>query len=190
MFIFIKPEGIVKIGEKLKRLRQANSLTQEELANRAYLTKGFISQLENEQTSPSIATLKDILDVLGVSLADFFREVSEERIVYPQSARVTTSNSTPECRIEVLVPDAQNRRMDPVLVTIGAGGELPTQAPHEGEEFGLVLKGSINLKVGNLVYKVKQNECFYFRSDREHAVINPGTQEARIFWVVTPPIFA
>ena len=55
----------LKIGEKLRRLRSSNSLTQEELANRAFLTKGFISQLERDQTSPSIATLKDILDVLG-----------------------------------------------------------------------------------------------------------------------------
>ncbi len=112
----------MNIGEKLKRLRQANSLTQEELANRAYLTKGFISQLERDKTSPSIATLKDILDVLGVSLADFFQDQAPARVVYPHSARITTSNSTPDCRVEVLVPDAQNRMMDPVLVTIGGGG--------------------------------------------------------------------
>jgi transcriptional regulator with XRE-family HTH domain len=179
----------VKIGEKLKRLRQANSLTQEELANRANLTKGFISQLERDQTSPSIATLKDILDILGVSLADFFRDPKAERVVYPQSARIITSNSTPGCQVEVLVPDAQGRRMDPVLVTMRVNEELPPQPPHEGEEFGLVLKGAIQLKLDNLAYKVKQHECFYFRSDQEHTVSNLGKQEARIIWVVTPPIF-
>lgn len=180
----------MKIGEKLKRLRRANSLTQEELANRAYLTKGFISQLERDLTSPSIATLKDILDILGVSLADFFRDQVEERVVYPQGARIITSNSTPACRIEVLVPDAQNRRMDPVLVTMGVGGQLQPQRPHEGEEFGLVLKGTVSLVLDNLAYKVRQHECFYFRSDREHALANVGKQEARILWVVTPPIFS
>jgi DNA-binding XRE family transcriptional regulator len=179
----------VNIGEKLKRLRQANSLTQEELANRAYLTKGFISQLERDQTSPSIATLKDILDVLGVSLADFFQDQAPARVVYPANARITTSNSTPACRVEVLVPDAQNRMMDPVLLTIGGGGELPVQEPHEGEEFGIVLKGTVQLRLDNRTFKVKQHECFYFRSNLEHAVVNPGKQEARILWVVTPPIF-
>ncbi len=179
----------MKIGEKLKRLRQANSLTQEELANRAYLTKGFISQLERDQTSPSIATLKDILDVLGVSLADFFRDQSPTKVVYPVQARIVTSNSTPACRVEVLVPDAQNRMMDPVLVTMAAGAELPWQEPHEGEEFGIVLKGSIQLKIDNRTFKVKQQECFYFRSNAQHTVVNPGRQEARILWVVTPPIF-
>ena len=179
----------MKIGEKLKRLRQANSLTQEELANRANLTKGFISQLERDQTSPSIATLRDILDIFGVSLADFFRDISEERVVYPQSARIVTSNSTAGCQVEVLVPDAQGRMMDPVLVTIAAGESLPRQAPHEGEEFGIVLKGTVNLLLDNLAHKVRQNECFYFSSDREHLITNIGKQEARIFWVVTPPIF-
>ena len=178
----------MKIGEKLKRLRQANSLTQEELANRAYLTKGFISQLERDQTSPSIATLKDILDVLGVPLR-FFRDQPQGRVVYPHSARITTSNSTPDCRVEVLVPDAQNRMMDPVLVTMGSGAELPAQEPHEGEEFGIVLKGTVNLRLDNRTFKVKQHECFYFRSNLEHAVVNPGKQEVRILWVVTPPIF-
>lgn len=179
----------MKIGEKLKRLRQANSLTQEELANRAYLTKGFISQLERDQTSPSIATLKDILDVLGVSLADFFKDHAPTKIVYPVNARITTSNSTSACRVEVLVPDAQNRMMDPVLVTLASGAALPPQEPHEGEEFGIVLKGAIQLRVDNRTFKVKQQECFYFRSSVQHAVVNAGKQEARILWVVTPPIF-
>jgi DNA-binding XRE family transcriptional regulator len=64
----------VKIGEKLRKLRMSNSLTQEELASRADLTKGYISQLENDATSPSISTLKDLLDVLGVSMSEFFAE--------------------------------------------------------------------------------------------------------------------
>ena len=58
----------MEIGLKIKQLRLKNSLTQEELADRCELTKGYISQLENDLTSPSIATLKDILTALGVGL--------------------------------------------------------------------------------------------------------------------------
>jgi len=77
----------LKIGERLKRLRIINSLTQEELASRADLTKGFISQLENDATSPSIATLKDILDVFGVSMQEFFSDTTDaEDIVYGKDA--------------------------------------------------------------------------------------------------------
>ena len=69
-----KERLFMDIGSKLKRLRVLAGLTQEELADRAELSKGFISQLENNITSPSIATLLDILQCLGVQIKDFFDE--------------------------------------------------------------------------------------------------------------------
>ena len=62
------------IGHKIKQLRVQNGLTLEELASRSELTKGFLSQLERNLTSPSISTLEDILEALGSSLSDFFME--------------------------------------------------------------------------------------------------------------------
>jgi transcriptional regulator with XRE-family HTH domain len=70
------------LGDKIKELRLQCDLTQEELANRCELTKGYISQLENDLTSPSIATLIDILSALGTTLKDFFSEEEEKKIVY------------------------------------------------------------------------------------------------------------
>ena len=70
------------IGEKIKRMRIEKQLTQEELANRCELSKGFISQLENNLTSPSIATLIDILEILGTNLREFFNEIVDERICF------------------------------------------------------------------------------------------------------------
>ena len=129
----------MKIGERLKRLRMINSLTQEELASRADLTKGYISQLENDATSPSIATLKDILDVVGVSMQEFFSETTDEDIVFGKDARVQATDDDDKFRVELLVPGAQNREMDPVIVTLDPGGEMDEQPFHEGEEFGFVL---------------------------------------------------
>lgn len=71
--------NVMEIGNKIKQLRLQCDLTQEELANRCELTKGYISQLENELTSPSIATLMDILSALGTNLKDFFSEEPEEK---------------------------------------------------------------------------------------------------------------
>ena len=73
------------IGEKIKNLRLYCNLTQEELADRCELTKGYISQLENDLTSPSIATLIDILSALGTSLKEFFAEEEEKKIVFSES---------------------------------------------------------------------------------------------------------
>ena len=64
----------MELGEKIKELRNKQGLTQEELADRAELSKGFISQLERDMTSPSIATLEDLLQGLGTTLGEFFNE--------------------------------------------------------------------------------------------------------------------
>jgi len=70
------------IGKKLKNLRIRNDLTLEELASRSELTKGFLSQVERNLTSPSISTLEDLLEALGTNLAEFFQSEEEEKIVF------------------------------------------------------------------------------------------------------------
>ena len=80
----------MNIGSKIKRLRIANQLTLEELANRSELTKGFLSQVERNLTSPSITTLEDILEALGTTLHDFFSETQEEQIVFKK--QINTSD--------------------------------------------------------------------------------------------------
>ena len=72
----------MNIGQKVRELRIAKNLTQEELADRSELSKGFISQLERDLTSPSIATLVDILQCLGTNLNEFFSDDEEEQIVF------------------------------------------------------------------------------------------------------------
>ncbi len=187
---FPNPEDCLKIGERLKRLRMINSLTQEELASRADLTKGFISQLENDATSPSIATLKDILDVFGVSMQEFFSETADaESVVYGKDVRVQATDDDDRIKVELLVPGAQNREMDPVLVTLEPGEEMEEQPFHEGEEFGFVLLGKIQLRLDDRLHTVKKDECFYFSSDKRHSVKNIGKGQAKILWVVTPPTF-
>ena len=70
----------MKIGEKLKSLRQEKLLTQNELADRCELSKGFISQLERDLTSPSLSTLEDILEVLGTNIRDFFGKFLQSKL--------------------------------------------------------------------------------------------------------------
>ena len=74
------------IGHRIKELRIQKNLTQEELADRCELTKGFISQVERDHTSPSIATLMDILQCLGTDLSSFFTyETNDDQIVFHQN---------------------------------------------------------------------------------------------------------
>ena len=178
----------MKIGENLKRIRVANSLTQQELADRCELTKGYISQLERDLTSPSIATLTDILECLGTDLGSFFNEAVDSKIVFKQED-VFVKESDDNYIINWIVPNAQKNKMEPILVELGSHSKIKPDEPHEGEEFGYVLSGSILLNYGNQVYKVKKGESFYIKANKTHYIENASKTLARVLWVSTPPNF-
>ncbi len=177
------------IGGKIKRLRMRLSLTQEELAARTELSKGFISQLERNQTSPSIATLTDILEALGTDLAEFFSERGEEKLVFTAEDVFTKEEPGSGYSISWLVPNAQKNQLEPILVTLAPGGATAEDDPHEGEEFGYVLCGSITLYIGDTKHRVRRGESFCIKPTAPHYVKNAAKSEARLLWIATPPSF-
>ncbi|MBC8590859.1 helix-turn-helix domain-containing protein [Wansuia hejianensis] len=179
----------MNIGDKIRRLRIKNSLTQEELADRCELTKGFISQVERDLTSPSIATLVDILEGLGTNLKDFFNETTEEKIVFTKEDAFETDNEELKYILKWIIPNAQKNQMEPILIELESGGNTKEDFPHEGEEFGYVINGSIYLHLGKEKHKVKKDECFYFKANSNHYISNAGKTKARVIWVSTPPSF-
>ena len=106
----------MELGAKLKDMRQQKNLTQEELADRCELTKGYISQLENDLTSPSIATLVDLLNALGGNLSDFFHEDEEEKLVFSESEYIEKQSDG--MKFKWVIPNAQKNMMEPVLVEL------------------------------------------------------------------------
>ena len=177
----------MELGIKIKRLRLQNNLTQEELADRCELTKGYISQLENELTSPSIQTLEDILNALGTTFAEFFRDEKEEKIVFTDSDFI--EKIAEGHKIEWLVPNAQKNEMEPIRVTIDPHTSLSEDMPHEGEEFGYVISGRVHLHLGNNTQIVKKGEAFYFSAGKMHKLENRTAEEAVVLWVASPPTF-
>lgn len=175
------------IGSKLKELRVLKGLTQEELADRAELSKGFISQLERDLTSPSIATLMDILQCLGTTIGDFFTEAPEEQIVFSKNDYFEKIDGDLQNTIKWIIPNAQKNMMEPILLTMEAGGSTYPDNPHEGEEFGYVLSGSISIHLGNKTYKAKKGESFYFAADKKHYLTSKSG--AALIWVSSPPSF-
>lgn len=180
----------MQIGAKVRRLRTQRGLTMEELADRCELSKGFISLLERDLTSPSIATLSDILECLGSDLQSFFDESAEEKICYTADDMFIKEDAEGLCGfIKWLVPNAQKNKMEPILVQMEPGGETYPDDPHEGEEFGFVLAGTISLMLGERKIKVRRDESFCFKPDQTHYIVNAGKTTARVLWVSTPPSF-
>lgn len=178
------------IGKRMKELRIQYGLTQQELADRAELTKGFISQLERNQNSPSIGTLLDIIQCLGTTPAEFFTDEEPEQIVFKEEDYFEKIDDMKHTSIEWIIPNAQRNAMEPVRMTLHAGGRSEFYEPHEGEEdFGYVLKGTVKVNYGGRTLTVHAGESFYFRAGKRHYLENTSNRDAVVIWVTTPPSF-
>ncbi|MDE7263551.1 MAG: XRE family transcriptional regulator [Anaeroplasmataceae bacterium] len=177
----------MNLGNKIRERRTLLMLTQEELANRCELTKGYISQLENDKVSPSIETLEIILDVLGTSFSDFFHEDTTQRIVFAEEDQYTKEFEGYEQTW--LVPTSQEHALEPILVEIAPHKNTIHDYPHPGEEFGFVIKGEIIVHYGNIKRSCKEGESFYIITNSTHYLENITDKPARLVWVSTPPNF-
>lgn len=175
------------LGAKIKQMRNQKGLTQGELADRCELTKGYISQLENNLNSPSIATLTDILSALGSNLAEFFQEETEEKVVFSKNEFIEKDSDG--VLWNWLIPNAQKNMMEPVLVELSEGVSTAGDIPHEGEEFGFVLDGKIAIVLGNKHHVCKKGEAFYYAANKPHSILNKGKGKAKFLWISTPPNF-
>lgn len=178
----------MEIGSKIKALRLKSQLTQEELADRCELTKGYISQLENDLTSPSITTLEDICETLGTNLVNFFGEDEKPvRVVYTKDDHFV--KSTESMDTTWLVTNSTINEMEPILVELKSNCQTEQDNPHEGEEFGYVLEGSIVLTVGKRSFVCKKGDSFHFTADKVHYIRNDGKKAAKLLWISSPPNF-
>lgn len=177
----------MEIGHRIKRFRTQNKLTLEELASRCELSKGFLSQLERNLTSPSIQTLSDITEALGMDLAQFFSEEKNEKIVFTQEDFFLDiqEGST----ISWVVPNAQKNDMEPILLELKPKQASNTISPHSGEEFGYVLSGKVTLVIGGKKHSVKKGQTFYLKGSHAHHLFNDSQSDAKVLWICTPPIF-
>ena len=177
----------MEVGNKIKLLRLKCGLTQEELADRCELSKGFISQVENDMTGLTITTLEDIIMALGTTLKQFFTEQEEEKIVFKASdySRKESENSS----LTWLVTNSTKNEMEPILVELKPNGMTDRDVPHEGEEFGHVISGTLVLVIGNDKHKCKTGDSFYFKPEKVHYIKNEGKETVKFLWVSSPPNF-
>jgi len=175
------------IGHKIKLLRVQKGLTLEELASRSELTKGFLSQMERNLTSPSIATLDDILEALGTSLGEFFKEEKEEKLVFRKKDFFVDEQEG--YTVHWIVPNTQKNEMEPIMIELPQGGETFVMDPHGGEEFGYVMEGCVTLVFGEDSQVVHKGETFYLQGKNSHYMKNEKKTKAKVLWISTPPLF-
>jgi transcriptional regulator with XRE-family HTH domain len=182
---------MAEIPEKLRALRRSKRMTLKEVADQAGCTSAYISQLEKGRANPSIATLKKIASVFNVRIVDFFleEEGDQDDVVVRKDQRMAMGFNRGSAMIESLVKHNESRRMQPLYNVIKPGGSSNGEYSHEGEEFGLVLSGELELIVADQVYHLKEGDSFYFPSIKSHGFYNRGDEEAVVIWVNSPPSF-
>ena len=131
-----------------------------------------ISQASANQRKGRCGRVSEGVCVRLYSEEDFFEKIDE------------AGNS-----IQWIVPNAQQNQMEPLLVVLQPKEALAEDKPHEGEEFGYVISGHIQLRLGDNVYMVKAGESFYFSANKKHSIANTGAIRAKLIWVSTPPTF-
>jgi transcriptional regulator with XRE-family HTH domain len=180
-----------EIAEKLKAFRSANRMTLKQLASKAGCTDAYLSQLERGRANPSIMILKKIASALQVKVVDFFleSETLQNEVVCKEGERVKIRFRQGDAKIQMLVRNIQNKRMQPFYTTIDPGGGSEGSYSHIGEEFGIVLQGELEVNLKGKPYRVRKNESFYFSSLEPHSWSNPGKRKTVVIWVVSPPTF-
>jgi transcriptional regulator with XRE-family HTH domain len=176
------------IGKRIKELRLANQLTQDELAARSDLTAAFISMVESNKSSISLEYLIKILTVLGESLSNFFSSDDQKAYVFAKKDRVEIKDQGID-KFELLIPTSTTMAMEPSRLVIGQKQKLGPIKPHSGEEIGYVIKGRVLICLDKRKKLAKAGSCFQYKADQEHSFENVGKSEAEILLITWPPQF-
>ena len=175
------------LGEKLRQMRKQQGLTLRQVAKRAECSASYLSMVENGKLDPSISRLKKIAEGLGCTIREIFQEARAEKIIIRRRERQKVRFPASKLTIEILVPQLPSKLMDARLAVVAPGGGSEGDYHHPGEEFGLVMKGMLELIVNGVKYTLHQGDSFYFPSPLSHSFHNPGQEDTQILWVNCPP---
>lgn len=183
----------VKVGEKIKELREDMALSLEELAKRSGISPAMLNQIENHMISPPLGTLIKIARGLGIDAGAFFRSEKEGQpfslVRHNERKRVSRVASKEGINYgyeyESLGYDFANRRMEPFFITLKPSPfEDKGLSTHDGEEFIFVLEGKMDLVLGDHKDVLEPGDSIYYKSTIPHRVGAHGDQETKIIAVL------
>jgi transcriptional regulator with XRE-family HTH domain len=180
----------IDVGTHLKNVRTMYGLSQRELAKRAGVTNGTISLIEQNRVSPSISSLKKVLDGIPMSLAEFFTldMQTDPQVFYSRDELTDIGDNAVSLRL--VAARRPNRAMAIMQESYGVGADTgEDMLSHKGEEGGIVLSGRIELTVGGQSRVLGPGDAYYFSSSVPHRFRNAGTEPCEIISASTPPTF-
>lgn len=187
------------IGGRLRAVRETRGLSQRELAGRAGLTNAAISLIEQNKSSPSVASLKSLLDAIPMTMSEFFSEVeangapkyfygADEFIdLSPQDIGLGDGAARVSLR---QLGNTSGHALQVLHETYPPGSDTgPDMLSHEGEEAGIVIEGIIEITVDNSVRVLNPGDGYLFDSRLPHRFRNIGSSRCVVVSACTPPTF-
>jgi transcriptional regulator with XRE-family HTH domain len=189
----------IDIGARLKAARNARRMSQRELARRSGVTNGLVSQIEQNRSSPSVSSLKRILDALPMSLSEFFADdfPDRQKIFYGQD-ELRELNPLKRYRNSDLaggislrqVGDGSTHQLQMLHERYAPGADTGAETySHDGEEAGIVVSGRIEITVGEVTRELGPGEAYVFDSRIPHRFRNLGDEDCVLISACTPPTF-
>lgn len=178
------------IGERLRLVRTKTGLSQRQLAKKAGVTNGLISLIEQNRVSPSIASLKKVLDGIPVSLAEFFTsDMTDEHKTFYNAAELPDLGKE-NISYRLVGYDRHGRAMSILHETYNPSADTgEDMLTHDGEEGGVIVRGELELTVGTDVRVLKAGDSYYFESKIPHRFRNIGKEVCELISANTPPTF-
>jgi transcriptional regulator with XRE-family HTH domain len=189
------------IGGRLGELRREHRYSIRKLADRAGVSASLISDVERGRVEPSISTLKRLSDALGTTLTYFFsgpekqtgRVVrAEDRVVLrgkDGTGEVRSAIQTSGIRFELASPD-QSEAIEAIIGRYEVGASLGDEpVTHEGEEWGMVLRGRLKVWVGDEIHFLDPGDAIWYPSTTPHRMENVADEPTEYIWIDTPKTF-
>ena len=174
------------VGAHVRRLRKQRGLSLRSLASQTGFSPSFMSQVENGQVSPSISSMEKIAHALGVTLGEFFAAAAEGEggLVVRAAARAGLSSWWSSAEIEALSPMRGPQRLEPILVTLKAGGRSGKHPyGHPREEFAFVIEGEVDLTLGPEKHSLRAGDAVTMLPNELRLWENPTKALARVLIV-------
>jgi len=179
------------LGATIRKLREGRQLSLKEVAARSGLTQSFLSQVERNLTSPSVASLRKVALAFGVPLTALFQgPVMPENRVVRRSERKQLIHPRRQWRDYLLTPSLTGKLQVILSVIEPGGGSGDEPYAHDSdEECVIVLRGRLEFRVGSDRYMLEEGDSIVFESRIPHWNRNPGPERAEVLWITTPPSY-
>ncbi len=178
------------VGSRLRSVREAAGLSQRQLAKRAGVTNGMISLIEQNRTSPSVASLRKVLKGIPISMSDFFAENfrPKEKVFFRRDELTELSRGS--ISFLQVGGDLSGRKLQVMHETYKPGSDTGrSMLSHEGEEAGVIVNGHLEVTVDGERAVLGPGDAFYFDSRRPHRFRNTGNVPCEVVTACTPPSF-